>query len=106
MISYIWKVASFNLLKETEPAFKIVYSFNAYSDSRLHFVCVQKSESEASSLGTDKSISDIERLLSGINIFYCDNRGVWIEHFIWLLVNSRNMYCSECLDTAKSSQQE
>lgn len=70
------QIASFSMLKESEPAFKIIYTFNAYCDSRLHFVCIQKSESEVRSLGTDKGISEIEKLLTRINIFYCDNRGI------------------------------
>lgn len=49
-----------------------IYSFNVYSNNRLHFICLKRPESDED----DEDKSEARQLFNKLNIFYCDNRGV------------------------------
>lgn len=49
-----------------------VYSFNVYSNSKLHFICLKQQQQQTS----DDDDDDENNLFNKINIYYCDNKGV------------------------------
>jgi hypothetical protein len=92
----LFLVATFSVHAKSIPSLKVIHTFNVYSESRLHFVCVKRTDSGGvlltktppSGKEKDKKTAEFENLLNRLNIFYCDNRGV-SRHTITSLLQSQ-----------------